>query len=353
MRAPMRVSDFQFDLPGHLIAQHPAPGRAQSRLLVMDGATGALDDRQFVDLPSLLRAGDLLVFNNTRVIKARLYGRKSTGGQVEALIERVLPQGRALAHLRPARSQRPGQSIAFGDAEATVLERRPDDLFLLQFAPDLDLHALMEAQGEVPLPPYIERPADGADAERYQTVYGRVPGAIAAPTAGLHFDEVMLATLDAAGIERTEVTLHVGAGTFLPVRVENVHEHRMHSEYVEVTASTCDRVRATRARGGRVIAVGTTSVRALETAAMASPLPGEIAPMASDTDIFITPGYRFRVVDAMVTNFHLPGSTLLMLVCAFAGRDPVLRAYQHAVRSRYRFYSYGDAMFITASGERR
>jgi S-adenosylmethionine:tRNA ribosyltransferase-isomerase len=343
----MRVSDFHFDLPGHLIAQHPAASRGESRLLVLDGRSGELSDRQFAELPALIRPGDLLVFNNTRVIKARLYGRRPTGGRVEALIERVIPGARALAHLRPARTQRPGQTIGFGDVGAVVLERRADDLFLLQFPADCDLHALMEALGEVPLPPYIARAVESADVERYQTVFGRIPGAIAAPTAGLHFDQAMLAALDAAGASRAEVTLHVGAGTFLPVRVENIAEHRMHSEYIEVPLATCEAVRAARSRGGRVIAIGTTSVRALETAAMASPVEGEIAPLACDTDIFITPGYRFRVVDAMVTNFHLPESTLLMLVCAFAGREQVLNAYQHAVRGRYRFYSYGDAMFIS------
>lgn len=349
-RGPMRVSDFEFDLPGYLIAQHPAPLRAQSRLLVLDRESGETSDHHFADLPSLIEPGDLLVFNNTRVIKARMYGRRPTGGKVEVLIERVLPNARAIAHLRPGRLHRAGSVIHFDDVEAEVVQRRPDGLFLLQFPATENIHALMERIGEVPLPPYITREVQSADVERYQTIYGRIPGAIAAPTAGLHFDEAMLAALAARGAERAEVTLHVGAGTFLPVRVENIAEHRMHSEYVEVVKATCDAVRATRQRGGRVIAVGTTSVRALETAAMGCSAEGEIAPIACETDIFITPGYRFRVIDAMLTNFHLPKSTLLMLVCAFAGREHVLRAYQHAVRSRYRFYSYGDAMFIGSFG---
>jgi S-adenosylmethionine:tRNA ribosyltransferase-isomerase len=344
----MRVSDFHFDLPGYLIAQRPAEERSASRLLVLDGVTGAITDRQFADLPGLLQPGDLLVCNDTRVIKARLYARRPTGGRVEALIERVLGEGRALAHLRPARAQRPGGVLQFNGAEATVVERRPDDLFVLQFESGVNIYELMEQVGEVPLPPYIVRDVEHADIERYQTVYGRVPGAIAAPTAGLHFDDQMFRVLDERGVERCHVTLHVGAGTFLPVRVQDIHQHRMHSEYMEVSAQACEQVRAAHARGNRVVAVGTTSVRALESAAAA----GELRPMASDTDIFITPGFRFRVVDAMVTNFHLPESTLLMLVCAFAGREKVLQAYQHAVRSRYRFYSYGDAMFVTAEQPR-
>jgi S-adenosylmethionine:tRNA ribosyltransferase-isomerase len=344
----MRVSDFHFELPGYLIAQRPAEERSASRLLVLDGVTGAITDRQFADLSGLLQPGDLLVCNDTRVIKARLYARRPTGGRVEALIERVLGEGRALAHLRPARAQRPGGVLQFNGAEATVVERRPDDLFVLQFESGVNIYELMEQVGEVPLPPYIVRDVEHADIERYQTVYGRVPGAIAAPTAGLHFDDQMFRVLDERGVERCHVTLHVGAGTFLPVRVQDIHQHRMHSEYMEVSAQACEQVRAAHARGNRVVAVGTTSVRALESAAAA----GELRPMASDTDIFITPGFRFRVVDAMVTNFHLPESTLLMLVCAFAGREKVLQAYQHAVRSRYRFYSYGDAMFVTAEQPR-
>jgi S-adenosylmethionine:tRNA ribosyltransferase-isomerase len=343
---PMRVSDFEFDLPGYLIAQHPAPSRSQSRLLVLDRQSGGTSDRQFADLPALIEPGDLLVFNNTRVIKARMYGRRPTGGKVEVLIERVLPNARAIAHLRPARLQRAGSIIQFDNIASEVLQRRPDGLFLLQFPAGENIHRLMERIGEVPLPPYIVREVQISDLERYQTVYGRIPGAIAAPTAGLHFDEAILAAIAERGARRAEVTLHVGAGTFLPVRVENIAEHRMHSEYVEVVAATCDAVRAARKRGGRIIAVGTTSVRALESAAMSCASDGEIAPISCETDIFITPGYRFRVVDAMLTNFHLPKSTLLMLVCAFAGRENVLNAYQHAVRSRYRFYSYGDAMFI-------
>ncbi len=344
----MRVSDFHFDLPGYLIAQRPAQERSASRLLVLDGLTGTISDRQFADLPELLQPGDLLVYNDTRVVKARLYARRPTGGRVEALIERVLGDGRALAHLRPARTQRPGGVLLFDGVPATVVERRPDDLFVLQFEPGVSVYELMEKSGEVPLPPYIVRDVEHEDIHRYQTVYGRVPGAIAAPTAGLHFDERMFGKLEDRGVESCHVTLHVGAGTFLPVRVQDIDQHRMHSEYMEVSGQACRQVRAAHARGRRVVAVGTTSVRALESAAAA----GELHPMASDTDIFITPGFRFRVVDAMVTNFHLPESTLLMLVCAFAGREKVLQAYQHAVRSRYRFYSYGDAMFVTAGQPR-
>ncbi len=340
----MRVSDFHYELPQYLIAQRPAPIRSESRLLVLDGMTGRLEDRRFADLPQLLNPGDLLVFNDTRVMRARLVGRRPSGGRVEILIERVMGDRRALAHMQPARTQKPGGTVLLDEGViAHVLERRPDDLFLLEFEAPCDLHEVMERIGRVPLPPYIAREDDAADAERYQTVYGRAPGAVAAPTAGLHFDDDMLAMFDARGVRRAYVTLHVGAATFQPVRTEHVEEHRMHCEYVEVTADACRAVEAARAQGARVVAVGTTSVRALESAAAG----GRIMPMACDTDLFITPGYRFRVVDALITNFHLPESTLLMLVCAFAGREQVLNAYQHAVRQRYRFYSYGDAMFVT------
>ena len=342
----MRVTDFQYDLPKYLIAQEPIPNRTDSRLLVLDGASGALQDRHFADLPEMLNPGDLLVFNDTRVLKARLFGRRPTGGKVEILIERVKGDRRALAHLNPARVQKPGASVLLeDDLELRVIERRPDDLFVVELAGALTLYELMERYGQVPLPPYIARHASDLDVERYQTVYGRLPGAVAAPTAGLHFDTAMLELLAARGVESAYVTLHVGVGTFQPLRVEYVADHRMHQEYVEVPAATCDKIRAARDRGGRIVAVGTTSVRALETAAA----NGELQPVSTDTDLFITPGFKFRVVDAMVTNFHLPESTLLMLVCAFAGHDKVLEAYHHAVRQRYRFFSYGDAMFVTPS----
>ncbi|MGQ0657007.1 MAG: tRNA preQ1(34) S-adenosylmethionine ribosyltransferase-isomerase QueA [Chromatiales bacterium] len=343
----MRVSEFNYDLPKHLIAQYPAPLRSESRLLVLDGVTGEIEDRRFADLPSLLHPGDLLVFNDTRVIKARLYGHKSTDGKVELLIERVQGRTCALAHLKPARTQRPGTRIVLEDGTSVaVIERRPDDLFVVEFESGVNVYDVMERSGHVPLPPYIARADEVTDIDRYQTIYSRVPGAIAAPTAGLHFDRELLDAIERRGAERAFVTLHVGAATFLPVRVKDIEQHRMHSEYVEVSERTCAQVRAAKARGNRVVAVGTTSVRGLESAAAC----GELKPMASDTDIFIAPGFHFRVVDAMITNFHLPRSTLLMLVCAFGGRDRVLAAYRHAVRRRYRFYSYGDAMLVTPQG---
>lgn len=340
----MRVSDFYYDLPQHLIAQRPTPIRSESRLLVLNGASGRVEDRHFADLPALLNPDDLLVFNDTRVLRARLLGWRPTGGKVEILIERVMGERRALAHMNPARTQKPGGSVLLAeDITVRILERRPDELFLLEFEAPCDLHQIMECIGHVPLPPYIARADDGTDIERYQTIYSRQPGAIAAPTAGLHFDATLLAAFDARGVQRTYVTLHVGAGTFQPVRAEHVEEHHMHCEYIEVNDAACRAVEAAHARGGRVVAVGTTSVRALESAAAG----GRLTPIACDTDLFITPGFRFRVVDALITNFHLPESTLLMLVCAFARREHVLNAYQHAVRQRYRFYSYGDAMFVT------
>jgi S-adenosylmethionine:tRNA ribosyltransferase-isomerase len=336
----MLRSDFHYDLPEALIARYPAPRRSDSRLLHLDGRTGALFDRRFTDLPSLLRAGDLLVFNDTRVIPARLHGRKETGGRVEILLERVLGGGRALVQLRSSKPPAPGARIELpGEACATVLGR-DEDFWLLEFA--ADPAAVFERHGEMPLPPYLHRPAEERDRERYQTVYARVPGAVAAPTAGLHFDEALLAACSGAGVARAQVTLHVGAGTFQPVRVDDVGAHRMHAEQATVPRATCEAVAACRQRGGRVVAVGTTAVRALESAAQG----GRLAPYAGDTRLFITPGFRFRVVDALVTNFHLPESTLLMLVSAFAGRARVLAAYRHAVAQGYRFFSYGDAMFV-------
>lgn len=339
----MKTSDFTFDLPESLIAQYPCSERSASRLLCLDGDSGTWSDRMFADLPSLLSEKDLLVFNNTRVIPARLLGHKETGGNVEVLIERILDDQRALAHVRSSKSPKPGRKLKLEDALDVEVIGRQGALFELQFFNVSSVLAALEQYGRMPLPPYIEREVDTADLHRYQTVYAREAGAVAAPTAGLHFDEKLLATIDAMGIERAEVTLHVGAGTFQPVRVENITEHQMHSEWLQVTETVCQKVKATRARGGRVIAVGTTSVRALESAS----LSGQIEPYQGETDIFIYPGYLFRSVDAMVTNFHLSESTLLMLVSAFAGREHILNAYQHAVAERYRFFSYGDAMFIT------
>ncbi len=338
----MRKSEFHYALPQELIAQVPAEPRSASRLLVLDGGSGALADRAFRDLPSLLRAGDLLVFNDTRVIPARLYGTKETGGGLEILVERILDDQRVLAQVRASKSPRPGQRVLLEGGLSAVVSGRQGEFFELRFDAAEPVIELLERSGHMPLPPYIERADERADRERYQTVYARRPGAVAAPTAGLHFDEQMLARLEARGVESAFVTLHVGAGTFQPMRVEEVHAHRMHSETIEVSSQVCERVAAAKRAGGRIIAVGTTAVRALETAAGADGL----APHKGETDIFIYPGYRFRVIDALLTNFHLPESTLLMLVCAFAGTDNVLNAYRHAVQQRYRFFSYGDAMYL-------
>lgn len=337
----MRVSDFHFDLPDALIARHPLAQRRASRLLVLDGASGALAHRRFADLLGYLRPGDLMVFNNTRVIPARLFGRKATGGQLEILIERVLDERRALAHVRASKSPKPGSRILLdGGGEAEMLARH-DALFELEF--DEPLLPLLERIGHMPLPPYIDRPDEAADRERYQTVYAERAGAVAAPTAGLHFDEALLAAIREMGVDTAFVTLHVGAGTFQPVRVERIEEHPMHHEWLEVGQDVVDAVAACKARGGRVIAIGTTSVRSLESAARG----GELRPFSGDTDIFLYPGKPFHVVDALVTNFHLPESTLLMLVSAFAGYPETMAAYRLAVEEGYRFFSYGDAMFIT------
>jgi S-adenosylmethionine:tRNA ribosyltransferase-isomerase len=333
-------SDFHFELPDELIAQYPPDTRGDSRLL--DLATpNAIHDRHFRELPSLLRPGDLLVFNDTRVMKARLYGTKESGGKLEVLIERLLDNGHALAHIRASKAPKPESQIHIQGTPVRVIARH-DTLFELA-CQESDFPTLMEAHGHIPLPPYIQRGDGEADLERYQTVYADKPGAVAAPTAGLHFDEAMLDQLMELGIGQARVTLHVGAGTFQPVRVENLDEHKMHSEYLEVDEAICARVAETRANGGRIVAVGTTSVRSLESAAAS----GQLAPMRGDTNLFIRPGYRFRVVDAMITNFHLPESTLLMLVSAFSGYQRIMNAYRHAVAQRYRFFSYGDAMFLT------
>ena len=338
----MRRADFHYELPESLIARYPAPERSASRLLHLDGASGAIVDRHFRDLPSLLRAGDLLVFNDTRVIPARLHGHKLTsGGKVELLLERLLGGRRALVQLKASKPVRESARLDLGEAGHATVVARDGDFWTVEFTTGAS--TVFEQHGEMPLPPYVDRPAEPGDRERYQTVYAREPGAVAAPTAGLHFDDAVLAACRAAGVEFAFITLHVGAGTFQPVRVENVAEHRMHAEIFEVPTVTADAIAMTRRRGGRVIAVGTTAVRSLESAVDES---GRVRACRGETRLFITPGTTFSVVDALVTNFHLPESTLLMLVAAFARREHVLRAYAHAVAQQYRFFSYGDAMFV-------
>ena len=342
------VADFDFSLPAELIAQHPAAERSASRLL--DGRGRLPVDRVFRELPSMLEPGDLLVFNDTRVIKARLFGRKDSGGAVEALIERILTGHEVLAHLRASKSPRPGSGVRFAEAfDAEVLGRSGPDgsLFHLRFP--ADPLALLETHGHVPLPPYITHADAAQDAERYQTVFAARPGAVAAPTAALHFDEAVLSALRERGIEAASVTLHVGAGTFQPVRTERLQDHRMHSEWFEVSEAVVAAVAAVRARGGRVVGVGTTSVRALESAARAT---GTLQAERGETGIFITPGFEFRVVDLLLTNFHLPKSTLMMLVSAFAGHAHVMALYRHAIEARYRFFSYGDAMLLARAAPR-
>jgi len=343
----MRRTDFHFDLPKELIAQRPAQQRSASRLLALR-QDGALRDLTFRDLPSLLNAGDLLVFNDTRVVPARVHGLKDSGGRIEILLERALDENRALVQAKASKGLTLHAAIELpGGARARMLGRE-GDLYLLEFS--VAVLPYFEAHGEVPLPPYIARAADAADRERYQTVYARERGAVAAPTAGLHFDAAVLADLEARGVQRAYLTLHVGAGTFQPMRVEDIDAHSMHSERLAVPQATCDAVNAAHALGTRVIAVGTTVVRSLEAAASqpGCAAGGELRAFAGETRLFIKPGHQFRVVDAMVTNFHLPESTLLILCAAFAGREPLLAAYAHAVRERYRFFSYGDAMFLGA-----
>jgi S-adenosylmethionine:tRNA ribosyltransferase-isomerase len=338
----MQRSDFQYDLPPQLIAQRPLSERRASRLLVLEGESGALADRSFGDIVDYLKPGDVLVFNDTRVIPARLLGNKQSGGRVEVLVERILDEHRLLAHVRASKSPKPGARLILEDeVEAEVLGR-DDDLFELRFLDSRPVLEVLEAVGHMPLPPYIERPDEAEDQQRYQTVYADRPGAVAAPTAGLHFDEALLEQLRTMGIETVFVTLHVGAGTFQPVRVDALEEHKMHAEYVEVSEEAVATIKRARAAGGRVVAVGTTSVRSLETAAQT----GELKPFAGETQLFITPGYRFRAVDLLITNFHLPESTLLMLVCAMGGYEQVMAAYRHAVAQQYRFFSYGDAMLV-------
>jgi len=337
----MQLSDFFYDLPKELIAQYPTERRCDSRLLCLDGDSGGVDDRMFVDLPDLLQPGDLLVFNDTKVIPARMFGQKQTGGKVEVLVERLLDTSRVLAHIRSSKSPKAGTRITVGDSELEVIGRQGDLFELLSHGKEM--MKLMDEHGHMPLPPYIQRDDENFDLDRYQTIYAERPGAVAAPTAGLHFDQDMLQLLAEMGLDTARVTLHVGAGTFQPVRVQNLDEHEMHSELVEVSQEVCDKVAETRQRGGRVIAVGTTSVRSLEAASV----DGELKPFSGETQLFLLPGSRFNTVDTMLTNFHLPESTLLMLVAAFAGYDHMMNAYKHAVEQRYRFFSYGDAMFVT------
>lgn len=340
----MRVSDYHFDLPDALIARYPMRQRTASRLLHLDGPSGELAHLSFANVLDLVKPGDLMIFNNTRVIQARVFGQKESGGKLEILVERLLNSHEILAHVRSSKSPKAGSRLILGidkgEAIPVTMLARDDTLFHLQFAePVLDV---LERVGHMPLPPYIERPDESSDKERYQTVYNAKPGAVAAPTAGLHFDEALLARLRDKGVQTAFVTLHVGAGTFQPVRVEHVKDHVMHAEYVEVEQSVVDLVAATKAAGGRVIAVGTTSVRSLESASQS----GKLQAMMGDTSIFIHPGYEFKTVDAMITNFHLPESTLIMLISAFAGYQQVMHAYTEAIREQYRFFSYGDAMFI-------
>lgn len=338
----MQLDQFDFDLPPELIAQFPTGQRSESRLLHLDGSDGALRDLTFRDLPDLISAGDLLVFNDTRVLKARLAGEKATGGRVEVLVERVIDSRRALALLRASHALKTGAVFQVaGTVEVQVVERR-GELFMLEFHGDATVLDVLERFGNVPLPPYITRRPGADDESRYQTVYAHQPGAVAAPTAGLHFDHAMLERLRAQGVELAFLTLHVGAGTFQPVRVSDVREHRMHSEWYRLPEATVEAIARTRARGGRITAVGTTTLRALESSARS----GRLVSGEGETDIFIRPGFEFQVVDRLLTNFHLPRSTLLMLVCAFAGLDTVLNAYRHAVTQGYRFFSYGDAMLI-------
>lgn len=344
----MKVADFSFELPNELIARYPNPERTASRLLTLDGNTGELAHKQFTDIIDLLSPGDLLVFNDTRVIPARMFGQKESGGKLEVLVERILDDKRFLAHVRCSKSPKPGNKLILEGSVNAVMLQRHDALFEIELDDARTVLEVLESIGHMPLPPYIDRPDEDSDKERYQTVYNKKPGAVAAPTAGLHFDQVLLDKLKAKGIEQAFVTLHVGAGTFQPVKVDNVLEHQMHSEYAEVPQQVVDQINATRERGGRVIAVGTTSVRSLESAAQATLAQGKaLAPFFADTQIFIYPGYQFQVVDAMITNFHLPESTLIMLVSAFSGFEHIMPAYASAIEHKYRFFSYGDAMFLT------
>lgn len=348
----MQVSDFNFNLPNELIARYPEEERSGCRLLDLSATDGAIKDRYFFDILEQIQPQDLLVFNNTKVIPARMFGQKASGGKIEVLVERIIDTHKVLAHVRSSKSPKPGAELILGTDKGlgipVTMVARHDALFELELNIDMPFLDVLEKIGHMPLPPYIDRPDEDGDKELYQTVYGEKPGAVAAPTAGLHFDDKLLDTLREKGVEMAFVTLHVGAGTFQPVRVDNIQDHVMHSEYAEVPQDVVDAVKACKARGGRVIAVGTTSIRSLESAAQASikANSSELQPFFDDTSIFIYPGYEFQVIDAMITNFHLPESTLIMLVSAFAGYENTMAAYEHAVAEKYRFFSYGDAMFI-------
>ncbi len=347
----MKRTDFSFDLPDELIARYPTAERVGSRLLCLNGGSGELVDSQFPAVLDQLNSGDLLVFNNTKVIAARLFGQKATGGKLEILIERVTGEFEALAHVRASKSPKADSTITLLDrqdqlsAEQLTVTDRDDALFRLRF--ERPVLSVLDELGHIPLPPYIDRADESTDVDRYQTVYAQKPGAVAAPTAGLHFDDALLEQISAKGVNTAYVTLHVGAGTFQPVRADDLADHIMHSEYIEVDEKVCNAISQTVANGGRLIAVGTTSMRCLESATY----NGQIMPMYDDTDIFIYPGYQFECVDALITNFHLSESTLIMLVSAFAGKDHIMNAYHHAIEQRYRFFSYGDAMFITSQQE--
>ncbi|MCO4797944.1 MAG: tRNA preQ1(34) S-adenosylmethionine ribosyltransferase-isomerase QueA [Colwelliaceae bacterium] len=344
----MRVADFTFNLPEELIARYPKENRSSSRLMTLDGNSGKITDSTFVDILEQVNEGDLLVFNNTRVIPARLFGQKSSGGKVEVLVERLLDDKRFLAHVRASKSPKEGTEIRLENKVDATMIARHGALFELEIHSEENILQVLEDVGHMPLPPYIDRPDEASDKERYQTVYNEKPGAVAAPTAGLHFDDALLSKLTEKGVNFAFVTLHVGAGTFQPVRVDNIADHIMHAEYAEVPIEVVNQVNKTKAAGKRVIAVGTTSVRSLESAAKTSIQNGlPLKEFYGDTDIFITPGYQFEVIDALITNFHLSESTLLMLVSAFAGYENIMSAYQHAVTEKYRFFSYGDAMLLT------
>lgn len=346
----MKLSDFDFELPEHLIAHYPPKNRTSSRLLHLNGVDGKVEHVQFTNILDLVHQGDLLIFNNTRVIPARLLGKKDTGGNAEVLVERILDDHRVLAHVKASKSPKPGSLMLLEQKVSVEMLARHGALFELAFKHKEPVLTILEQYGHMPLPPYIDRPDEESDKERYQTVYNEKPGAVAAPTAGLHFDDEILAQLKAKGVGLEFVTLHVGAGTFQPVRVDNILEHQMHAEYAEVPESVVAAIKATKQAGKRVIAVGTTSVRSLESAAKASVEAGtELRPFFDDTEIFIYPGYEFEIVDAMLTNFHLPESTLMMLVSAFAGYQNIMAAYQQAIEQEYRFFSYGDAMFLERS----
>lgn len=343
---PMLKSDFCYHLPQRLIAQHPLPDRTASRLLCLDGPSGMLEDRKFIDLIDLVQTGDLLVFNDTKVIPARLFGQKATGGKVELLIERILDANNAVTHIRASKSPRLNSSIELEAGYQCKVIARQESLYIIRFDGEQTVQTILNSIGHVPLPPYISRPDNIDDLQRYQTVFADKTGAVAAPTAGLHFDAEFIDDLCQRGVDTAYLTLHVGSGTFQPVRVDDLKQHEMHSEFFQVDDPTVTKVNQTKANGGRVIAVGTTSVRALETAS----IDGELKPYCGETSLFIVPGFQFNCVDAMVTNFHLPESTLLALVCAFSGYQSTMTAYRHAVEKEYRFFSYGDAMYLTRAG---